>query len=232
MHDYILGRNGSIKLLRKTNDKFDRLFSSDMKNSITIEKMKAENGSIIGDLAAGAIFDNSRYSYLSGRDGEKLFPMGINRARTTNASDAANVFLFAANNSNVEWGLAGYNTGSDMTYAIWTGHSEDRTPSSILYQGISKLSFEIHSHPGGTLIPSPINGANKGDYGVAGHINNIFYKNGSTSYPRHFMYSKQGKHLWEYNYTSAGDTKYYPGNPKLNKPMPVRGTINLKTLGR
>ena len=170
MHDYILGRNGSIKLLRKTNDKFDRLFSSDMKNSITIEKMKAENGSIIGDLAAGAIFDNSRYSYLSGRDGEKLFPMGINRARTTNASDAANVFLFAANNSNVEWGLAGYNTGSDMTYAIWTGHSEDRTPSSILYQGISKLSFEIHSHPGGTLIPSPINGANKGDYGVAGHF--------------------------------------------------------------
>ncbi len=237
-NDYKLLKNGEVKLIKETNDKSDTLYATDNKGdvdtskSVTVQKENASDSSIIGDLAAGAIPDNTRYPYGSGSDGEKMFPLGVNRARTTNASDAANVFLFAANNSNVEWGLAGYNTGSNMTYAIWTGHNEERTPSSILYQGISKLSFHIHSHPGGTLIPSPINGQNNGDYSSAGSINNIFYKNGASSYPRHFMYSKQGQHLWEYNYTSAGATKYYPGRPGVNKPMPVRGAINLNTLRR
>lgn len=30
---------------------------------------------------------------------QKAFPLGVNRTRTTNASDAVNVFVFAANNS-------------------------------------------------------------------------------------------------------------------------------------
>ena len=238
--DYKLLQNGKIVRADPNDEseknKNDRLFATDNKGnvdtskSVTIEKEKASDGSIIADLSKGAIPDNSRYPYASGRDGEKTFPLGVNRTRTTNASDASNVFLFAANNSNVEWGLAGYNTGNDMTYALWTGHSEDRTPSSILYQGISKLSFEIHSHPGETMTPSPINGQNKGDYGLAGAINNVFYKNGSSSYPRHFMYSKGGNYLWEYTYTSDRDTKFYPGKPGVNKPMPVGNTMNLKNL--
>ncbi|RMZ59700.1 hypothetical protein D1632_08735 [Chryseobacterium nematophagum] len=121
-----------------------------------------------------------------------------------------------------------YNTGKNMTYALWTGHSEDMTPNSILYQGISKLSFEIHSHPGSTLIPSPVNGMTEGDYGAAAWVDSEFAKN--KNYPRHFMYSKQGKHLWEYNYYNEKSSKFYPGNPSVKKPMPVGATINLKTL--
>ncbi|CAD7807311.1 hypothetical protein CHRY9390_01639 [Chryseobacterium aquaeductus] len=238
-NDYKLLQNGQVELIKETNDKSDTLYATDKKGnvdkskgSVTVNKASAESSSIIGELAKGGISDNSRYPYMSGRDGEKVFPLGINRARTTNASDAANVFVFAANNSNVEWGLAGYNTGNNMTYTIWTGHSDDRTPSSILYQGISKLSFHIHSHPGGVTIPSPRNAANDGDYGPAGAINNIFYKNGASSYPRHFVYSNQGHHLWEYTHTSAGAQNYYPGKPGVNKPMPVGRTINLKALRR
>ncbi|MET3539074.1 RHS repeat-associated core domain-containing protein [Chryseobacterium limigenitum] len=235
-NDYKLLKNGEVKLIKETNDKSDTLYATDKNgkvdkgNSVTVAKASANSGSIISDLAAGAIPDNTRYGYLSGSDGEKMFPLGINRTRTTNASDAANVFVFAANNSNVEWGLAGYNTGNNMTYALWTGHNTERTPSSILYQGISKLSFEIHSHPGDVTIPSPINSANKGDYSSAGNINNLFNDNKSYPYPRHFMYSNKGHHLWEYNYTSAGDTRYYPGRPGVNKPMPVGSTINLRAL--
>ena len=236
-NNYKLLQNGQVQLIEQNNDKSDTLYATykngkvDKSNSVTVAKAKASDSSIIGDLAKGGIPDDSRYGYMSGNDGEKMFPLGVNRARTTNASDAANVFVFAANNSNVEWGLAGYETGKNMTYAIWTGHSENRSPSSILYQGVSKLSFEIHSHPR-TTIPSPINSANNGDYSPAGALNNVFYKNGASSYPRHFMYSKQGHHLWEYNYTTAGDTKYYPGQPGVNKPMPVGKTINLNALRR
>lgn len=230
--DYQLLKNGQIKLLQKTNDSFDRLYASNDKGKVdnnvtpvTVKKASPESGSIIADLAAGAIPDNTM-RYDNGN--QEAFPLGVNRARTTNASDAANVFLFAANNSNVEWGLAGYNTGKNMTYALWTGHSEDMTPNSILYQGISKLSFEIHSHPGSTLIPSPVNGMTEGDYGASAWVDSEFAKN--KNYPRHFMYSKQGKHLWEYNYYNETSSKFHPGNPGVKKPMPVGATINLKTL--
>ncbi|MDC8099138.1 JAB-like toxin 1 domain-containing protein [Chryseobacterium rhizosphaerae] len=236
LDNFQLLQNGQVKLIERTNDSSDTLFASDKNGnvdkskSVTVDKPNANSGSIISELASGGIPDNTKYPYMSGRDGEKMFPLGINRGRTTNASDAGNVFLFAANNSNVEWGLAGYETGKNMTYALWTGHSDDRTPSSILYQGISKLSFEIHTHPGDVTTPSAINSANNGDYGPAGAINNIFYKNGSSTYPRHFMYSQKKHHLWEYNYTSAGSAQYYPGRPGTNKPMPVGSSINLKAL--
>lgn len=231
-HDYQLFKNGEVKMIRYSEtDKSDTLYASDKNGnvdtskSVTVQKANASDGSVIGDLAKGGIPDNTM-RYDNGN--QKAFPLGVNRARTTNASDAANVFLFAANNSNVEWGLAGYNTGKNMTYALWTGHSEDMTPNSILYQGISKLSFEIHSHPGSTLVPSPVNGMTEGDYGAAAWVDSEFAKN--RNYPRHFMYSKQGKHLWEYNYYNETSSKFYPGNPGVKKPMPVGATINLKTL--
>lgn len=230
--NFQLLQNGQVKLLERNNDSSDTLFATDKNgkvdksNSVTVDKPSPESGSIINDLAKGGIPDNTK----RGDNGDLAFPLGTNRARTTNASDAANVFLFAANNSNVEWGLAGYNTGKNMTYAIWTGHSVDLTPPSILWQGISKLSFSIHSHPGSTTIPSPRNGANDGDYSSVSAINNLFNNNKSYPYPRYFMYSKQKQHLWEYNYTSEGSSYYYPGKPGVNKPMPVGSTINLRSL--
>ncbi|EKB58751.1 RHS repeat-associated core domain-containing protein [Bergeyella zoohelcum] len=224
LHDYILGRNGSIKLLRKTNDRFDRLFSSDMKNSITIEKQNSTSGSIISELANFRIKDDTRRY-----DNNKLaFPLGISRARTSNSSNVSNLFIFVSNNSDVEWGLAGYNVGNNMIYSLWTGHSEDITPSSILYQGISKLSFEIHSHPGNTTTPSPVNGFTEGDYGSAAWIDSKFTKD--KNYPRHFIYSKKGKHLWEYNYYNETPLKFSPINSKLNAPMRINNNINLKKL--
>ena len=232
--DYKLNKNGQIELIKRTNDNSDTLFATDKNGnvdkskSVTVAKDKPSDGSIIGDLAKGGIPDDTRRP----DNGKLAFPLGVNRARTTNANDAANVFLFAANNSNVEWGLAGYNTGNSMTYALWTGHSEDLTPSSILWQGISKLSFSIHSHPGSTTIPSPINGANNGDYSSVSSINNVFNKNKSYPYPRYFMYSKQKQHLWEYSYTTEGANHFYPGRPNVNSPMPVGTTINLKNLRR
>ncbi|MFP7657872.1 RHS repeat-associated core domain-containing protein, partial [Chryseobacterium proteolyticum] len=229
-NDYKLLQNGQVRLIRETNDNSDTLYATDKNGkvdnskSVTVAKAKASDSSIIGDLATGGIPDNTMH-YTGSR---KAFPLGVNRARTTDASDASNVFLFAANNSNVEWGLAGYNTGKTMTYALWTGHSEDTTPNSVLYQGISKLSFEIHTHPGSVTFPTPVNSMTEGDYGSAAWIDSEFAKN--RNYPRHFLYSQQDKHLWEYNYYNETSAKFYPGRPGVNKPMPINSKINLKTL--
>jgi hypothetical protein len=238
-NDYQLLRNGVVKFSIDRGKETDKLFASDSSNKIDKTKsiiIKKENKkSILNELAAASIPDDATYGYLSGQDGEKMFPLGINRTRTNDSNNSAKLFLFLANNSDVEWGLAGYNINGTMTYALWTGHAEDRTPTSILYQGISKLSFHIHSHPGDTLTPSPINSANKGDYSSVSAVNNIFHKNRSYPYPRNFMYSKKGKHLWEYSFTSDVNKKeidlhYYPGNPKVVKPMPINDTMNLKNL--
>ncbi|WP_185291077.1 DUF6443 domain-containing protein [Chryseobacterium lactis] len=100
-NDYKLLQNGQVRLIRETNDKSDTLYATDKNgkvdnsNSVTVAKAKASDSSIIGDLATGGIPDNStRFNDVR----EKAYPLGINRARTTNASDVANVFLFAANN--------------------------------------------------------------------------------------------------------------------------------------
>lgn len=229
-NEYQLLNAGRIKSIKNRSSSYDQIFASDKNNLVNQAinlKVKIANGkSIFADLASGSIPDNStRYDNVN----EKAFPLGINRARTNDEFAVAQIFVFVSNNSNVEWGLGGYNIDGSMIFAIWTGHSQDITPSSILYQGLSKLSFNIHSHPGSTTIPSPVNGMTEGDYGSAAWIDYEFQKNKQT-FPRHFVYSKQGKHLWEYTYYDETSSKFYPGKPGVSKPMPVGNTINLKTL--
>ena len=230
LDNFQLLQNGQVKLLERTNDSSDTLFASDKKGnidkskSVTVDKPTPQSGSIINDLSGGGIPDNSAYGYLSGQDGQKMFPLGVNRARTTNASDIGNVFTFAAKYSNVEWGLAAYETGSNMTYAIYTGHNIDRTPDTILKQGLSKLSFEIHSHPGGT---SP----NSGDFNSSKWLDGKF---SNTNYPRHFLLSapRGGQMgLYEYHeYNGQGPKIFYPGKSNVKSPMLINRSFNPNTL--
>lgn len=95
--DYKLLQNGQVQRIdsnvRSEERSDDRFFATDSKGNvnnnvtpITVNKAIPESGSVIGDLAAGSIPDNTM---RHDNGNQKAFPLGGNRARTTNASDAA-----------------------------------------------------------------------------------------------------------------------------------------------
>ena len=66
-----------------------------------------------------------------------------------NPSELASVFLFGADNSNVEWRFSRYNEGNGDQYAVGTAHINDLSPSAAQmgFDYKDEIAF-IHSHPG------------------------------------------------------------------------------------
>ena len=64
-------------------------------------------------------------------------------------SELASVFLFAADNSKVEWRFSRYNEGNGDRYALGTIHNtgESITPGKMGIPRESEIAI-IHSHPG------------------------------------------------------------------------------------
>jgi hypothetical protein len=87
--DYALKGDGSINLIKKTDDKFDRLTASNGKE-IKIDKPTASSGSIISQLS-------------------KKDPEGFSIGKTSNATDARNLYNFmdANTTSGIEFSLTG-----------------------------------------------------------------------------------------------------------------------------
>ncbi|MHA3046210.1 RHS repeat-associated core domain-containing protein [Riemerella anatipestifer] len=212
-NDYKLFKNGEVKLIKETNDKSDTLYATDDKGnvdiskSVTVQKANASDSSVIGDLATQTISDKA-----NGFD-------KINYARTANSNDAANVYMFTAKNSNVEWGIDAYNVKGSPLYTIYTGHDESKTPSNFRDQSLSKLIFSIHSHKN-LNEPSPINGLTNGDYGVSRYWDNQYYKRtGKTNYPSHYLYHapNNGKNsLWKYHWLNKDTHKKNLGTSIIN----------------
>ena len=64
---------------------------------------------------------------------------------STNIDDFFKVFLFASDNSNVEWAL---HRGQDNSYTIGTSHSEKGVAVYSVLRGIDKFPLaSVHSHP-------------------------------------------------------------------------------------
>ncbi len=107
--------------------------------------------------------------------------------------------VFAAKNSNVEWGLDAYNVKGSPYIQFTQDTEEDKTPANFRDQSLSKLIFSIHSHKN-VNQPSPINGLTDGDYGVSRYWDNQYYnRTGKTNYPGNYLYyaPNNGKsNLW------------------------------------
>ena len=84
------------------------------------------------------VSDRSILDALSGETGLSSYTTG------SNIDDIFKVFLFAADNSDVEWAV---HRGRDNMYTIGTSHKEDSAGSWNDY-GINKPIASLHSHPG------------------------------------------------------------------------------------
>lgn len=177
--DYQLFRDGRIELIKKTDDKTDKLIASNQDNSVNTEKsMTVEKG----------ILDKTRESILG--------PAKTSLPAMSGRDQAKEVFEFVGSNSDVEWlsVTTGQEGSSETQTRISTNHRETSVSSmremGDLVDAASASNLEIleiaHSHPdarasypsgfysNGQINPTVPNG---GDRGVAQMVETGYRKN-------------------------------------------------------
>lgn len=142
--DYKLLKNGQVEFVKKTDDKFDRLYATDKKgnidkgNSITVAKEKPTDGTIISDLSVNR---SEEFGYSS---------PNLRLATTSNRTDALDVFQFAALNSVNEWSIASNTANGKTQYALGTELHPTLSPNFLAFDklGFSSktLNWDMHSH--------------------------------------------------------------------------------------
>ena len=110
--NYSVNLQGVITLEQKTNDNYDRLSAFTSKTSVIVN-----DRSVLKQLSK---FTNNNYngSY----------------AITENANDAATLFKFVAENTNVEWRLNGYKEKGQYKFFVGTSHHNNsvKRPSRVM----------------------------------------------------------------------------------------------------
>jgi len=190
---YSINPNGDIVMTKQTDDKFDMLYVVDKKGNINdkIEALKVNDQTILSGLSTDREGTSDNYT-------------------KTSSTEVGNVFEFAANNSNVEWGMQGVKTKNGIEYVLATSHDVDGVnidgARSKLGFTESQIKFDLHSHPGdgGTFEGS------RGASHVPGTIDDMYrintrsnadYRSGTynaSTFPRYFVYHKKSKTLYQY----------------------------------
>ncbi len=195
--NYQLMADGSIVFLEKTDDVYDVLYASN----------SAKKGDVnVNEFVT--IYDRTILPSLSG----KPTSFGTHYAFTRNAIDAFNLFKFAADNSNVEWGLNGFMHDGKEIYSIRTNNN-DRFVRMVYYQyKESNITFSLHSHPWGGNETQKASGFYKdgylGDMATVARRYNEFKTTGKRypeDFPQHYIYHKESQNLY----------KYTPWNPSI-----------------
>ena len=124
--DYVINNRGRVRLEFVNKNSFDRLRKYGSEKSIIVADKK-----ILKDIRNVQKEDIGRgiECYVS----------------TKSLSDAASVFKFAAENTDVEWRLDLYEDGEDKTAAIGTSGKTNQVLSDSSIKG-NKV-FDLHSHP-------------------------------------------------------------------------------------
>ena len=153
--DYRLKRNGEIKLIRKTDDKTDKLYATNSKGEVNKSKSIEVEKGVLNNVKSGtakAEGESVNFDYIQ-----------VNG----NESQATSLFEFMANNTNVEVGITKLN--DDRSF-ITTSHEKGREAGNLGIRQIEGLGIKIenitektHSHPGGISYPSgrPNEGSNE-----------------------------------------------------------------------
>lgn len=139
--DYQLMSNGAIELIRKTDDKTDKLFASNQDNSVNTEKSLTVEKGILDKTDDKPVLGPARTSFPSMSDRGK----------------AKEIFEFVASNSDVEW--LSVSTGQEGSSETQTRISTNRREESVssvremgdLVDAASTSNLKIleiaHSHP-------------------------------------------------------------------------------------
>ena len=184
--DYTLDKRGQIRLLKATFDDFDRLIALDENGKQTDKQMIVRDRNILPDLA----------KHRKGFDGTNYAVSG--------SPETGDVFLFAAQNSNVEWGLDGFKNNGKNEYVVYTDHTNEIKISARGWHMFKDkpILFEIHSHPTNSMNYRMASGFGKDYYGDMATIKNYYDLTGKV--PDNYIYHPYSESL----------IKYTPWNPQ------------------
>ena len=147
--DYAVNANGAVYLMRKTDRIVDVLYASGINSSQKATQPDPNWKSI-------RVFDKSMLQGLTASKGEKGRDYWDRKLYTTTNSvyNAANVFLFVADNTSVEWTLKGGYMDGKRTFILGTNNNRNRVSSMYGLTKVQEALFptfipiiDIHSHP-------------------------------------------------------------------------------------
>jgi RHS repeat-associated protein len=166
--DYKLSRKGVISLIKKTDDKTDKLYATDKNGNVNKDKSITVSKGVLNNIQTG-----------TAKDGEK--DVTVNYMQTNSAGEAKSLFEFAAKNSNVEWSNYSFSDGKNFVSTTHEhggeGFAQLLLKGNIMGESASKVLEFTHSHPNGPdgipvhypsgLAPAGMNVNRGGDMEVA-----------------------------------------------------------------
>ena len=191
MDIYLIGEDGKITLALKTEDKHDQLVATKKDQygytMITNRSLNVDDKEILP-----AFVGKNDFSFVA----------------TSNVNDAFNVFKFASDNSDVEWGLDGYqSTKGGNRYVLRTSFSDEAVGYRHGLYGDEDMIFNMNTHPGGDdtkmasgqISPFGYEGGDMSN--LAKRYNNAksVNKKYPAAYPKHFIYHKNSQSLIYFN---------------------------------
>jgi hypothetical protein len=144
--DYKLLKNGDIQLVKKTDDKTDKLYATDSKGNVNTKKSITVEKGVLDKPVNGKVESNNKNT-------GKKETFNVSIYSVNGSKGATALFEFAAKNSNVEWGINEFSDGNDY---VTTSHTRGAEVGAyaLFYQ--SNLNFSDrdlirsdHSHPDG-----------------------------------------------------------------------------------
>jgi len=201
-NDYGIDKNGNIKLIKETDDKFDRLYaakSDDKGNAVLDENgnaqkdgnsnIKVNNQDLLSDLSSIL-----KYDIDLGTKGTGDLSMAY--ATPKDANDVFKIFKFASDKSDAEWSVAKLKFDSGgILYNIGTYHNNEIAPgASEAVKGTTTIGM-VHSHPG-------IDGRKSMLFSVRGHQ----IRNYKITYP-YFTYFPISKAIYKQWYEKGRPTQ-------------------------
>lgn len=182
-----MDHNGEVKWIGESRE--HTLYALNKDGGRTGQSITISDRSIFDGLAATGEKSNYKVSYTGGAP-----------------TELASVFLFGADNSDVEWRFSRYDAGGGDQYAIGTAHIDDLaiSPDQMGFARENEIA-SVHSHPGEfRSVTGP-----KSEHGSMGWM------------PGPMGVIRSGD-----SYNVANKTDIYPGNKNLYVYVPYSGNIH------
>jgi RHS repeat-associated protein len=217
--NYGVDKTGKTELIEKTSDNYDVLYIA--KSDENGEAIKDSEGKMIptdqnsdGNITEAdgkKIKDKSLLPALSKSKGEYGGKV-LTYAKGFDSYEMTGLYLFLANNTDVEWTIAGYSSENGLShFTLSTIHSDRKaTNADMTRDKIQDQYFDIHSHP----LFNHIFGASEADMGS-------YYKISKETRQNDFgkamfftgVYEKENKTLYQYTETTSSLKRVIGDNP-------------------
>ncbi len=153
--DYTVNKSGKIELVRKTDDKTDKLIALDDNGKESNQSIEVDKG-VLNKIKSGNN-DGKKYGYMEVRGNSK----------------ATNIFEFLARNTDVEWSQAGYGVDRNYISSSYDRKTDYSSPDllSKLVTGGFSIRMHTHSHPSPFVEgPSGFSPGEEGDRQFASQV--------------------------------------------------------------